>query len=93
MSESTPETAEVRCGSDGGRGIGAGHVCTCVRRFDHPLDSERPHGCPCGALWGCPDCTAADPYEGCAACGAAPAHKVLPPGGSHRGFGGEGGGH
>jgi hypothetical protein len=40
-----------QCGHSGGQGIGAGHVCRCVRRKGHPLDSERPHGCTCMALW------------------------------------------
>jgi hypothetical protein len=39
------------CDDDGGRGIGAGHVCRCVRKDGHPIDSDRPHGCTCGALW------------------------------------------
>lgn len=39
------------CQHDGGTGIGAGHVCRCVRAAGHPLDSERPHGCSCMALW------------------------------------------
>ena len=39
------------CGHDGGRGIGAGHACACTRPIGHALDSERPHGCPCGAMW------------------------------------------
>lgn len=38
------------CGHDGGRAIGAGHTCRCVRLAGHP-DSEL-HGCECGALWG-----------------------------------------
>ena len=42
---------KARCDHDGGRGIGAGHVCRCVRAPGHPLDSDRPHGCTCGALW------------------------------------------
>lgn len=60
-----------RCGSDGGRGIGAGHVCSCVRYAGHPLDWARPHGCTCGALWRCDDCEDAEMGEGCAGCGAA----------------------
>lgn len=40
------------CNDDGGIGIGSGHVCRCIRKADHPLDSDRPHGCTCGALWG-----------------------------------------
>lgn len=43
-------TMEV-CNHNGGRGIGAGHVCRCVRPAGHPLDTDRPHGCSCGALW------------------------------------------
>lgn len=39
------------CGGSGGQGIGAGHVCVCIRPAGHPLDSDRPHGCECGALW------------------------------------------
>lgn len=39
------------CGHNGGQGIGAGHTCTCTRTAYHSLDSERPHGCPCGAAW------------------------------------------
>ena len=39
------------CGHNGGQGIGAGHTCTCTRGAHHDLDSERPHGCPCGASW------------------------------------------
>jgi len=40
-----------QCGHNGGQGIGAGHVCECVRAAGHPLDSDRPHGCTCMALW------------------------------------------
>lgn len=40
-----------RCNHSGGTGIGAGHVCMCLREAGHPHDSERPHGCECGALW------------------------------------------
>jgi len=40
------------CDDNGGQGIGAGHVCKCVRTAGHPNDSDRPHGCVCGALWG-----------------------------------------
>ena len=47
----TTGTAFGRCGNDGGRGIGAGHTCWCVREAGHPLDSARPHGCQCGAVW------------------------------------------
>lgn len=36
------------CDHDGGRGIGAGHVCKCVRDADH---TEPWHGCVCGATW------------------------------------------
>ncbi|QSL99934.1 endonuclease VII [Gordonia phage Ayotoya] len=39
------------CGHDGGTGIGAGHECRCNRTAGHPLDSGRPHGCGCGAMW------------------------------------------
>lgn len=39
------------CHHDGGTGIGAGHVCRCIRISGHPLDSARAHGCSCGALW------------------------------------------
>jgi hypothetical protein len=39
------------CNHSGGQGIGAGHVCLCVREAGHPLDSDRPHGCSCMALW------------------------------------------
>jgi len=42
----------VTCDDNGGQGIGAGHVCKCVRTAGHPNDSDRPHGCVCGALWG-----------------------------------------
>ncbi|NKZ84483.1 hypothetical protein GS982_19985 [Rhodococcus hoagii] len=41
----------TRCNHSGGTGIGAGHVCRCLREAGHPNDSERPHGCECGALW------------------------------------------
>ncbi|MBM4469879.1 hypothetical protein GS502_11195 [Rhodococcus hoagii] len=41
----------TRCNHSGGTGIGAGHVCMCLREAGHPHDSERPHGCECGALW------------------------------------------
>ena len=41
----------IRCNDDGGQGVGAGHVCRCVRPAGHSLDAERPHGCPCGAPW------------------------------------------
>lgn len=44
-------TPDGKCGHNGGRGIGAGHVCTCVRGMNHPFDSDRPHGCSCGAMW------------------------------------------
>lgn len=41
-----------RCSHNGGQGIGAGHVCLCVRGKGHDLtDSPRPHGCSCGAIW------------------------------------------
>jgi hypothetical protein len=39
------------CNHDGGRGIGAGHVCRCNHKAGHPLDEPRPHGCSCGAMW------------------------------------------
>lgn len=39
------------CGQSGGQGIGAGHTCYCIRPEGHAIDSERPHGCSCGALW------------------------------------------
>lgn len=39
------------CGHNGGQGIGAGHTCQCTRTAGHPLDSDRPHGCSCFALW------------------------------------------
>lgn len=58
------------CQSSGGRGIGAGHVCSCNRIAGHPLDSDRPHGCGCGAPWSCEDCADAEPYMGCAGCGS-----------------------
>lgn len=41
----------TRCAHNGGQGVGAGHTCKCVRSKGHPLDSDRPHGCSCGALW------------------------------------------
>ncbi len=43
-----------RCGNDGGVGIGAGHVCRCVREAGHSMTdyNGRAHGCTCGALWG-----------------------------------------
>lgn len=41
----------AHCGHNGGQGIGAGHTCACVRADGHPHDSDRPHGCPCGAVW------------------------------------------
>ena len=44
-----------KCGHNGGQGIGAGHVCLCVREKGHPLDSDRPHGCSCMALWKDPE--------------------------------------
>jgi hypothetical protein len=53
-SYSAPMDSESRpgsCNHNGGVGIGAGHVCRCVRLPGHPLDSDRPHGCSCGALW------------------------------------------
>lgn len=40
-----------QCNHGGGVGIGAGHFCYCNRRALHPLDSERPHSCSCGAMW------------------------------------------
>jgi hypothetical protein len=45
------DTSRQLCGHNGGYGIGAGHECRCVRVAGHPLDSDRPHGCECGALW------------------------------------------
>lgn len=45
-----PESLD-RCLHDGGTGVGAGHECRCVRPAGHELDSDRPHGCTCGALW------------------------------------------
>jgi hypothetical protein len=42
---------EATCSHDGGVGIGAGHRCTCNMPKGHSLDSERPHGCSCGAMW------------------------------------------
>lgn len=46
---------EATCPSIGGRGIGAGHVCICMRLNGHPAvdwpDENRPHGCVCGAMW------------------------------------------
>ncbi len=43
-------TAQL-CGHNGGQGIGAGHTCRCNRPTGHPHDSDRPHGCECGAPW------------------------------------------
>lgn len=44
-----------KCNNDGGRGIGAGHVCRCVREKGHTTRiyqaDPRTHGCSCGALW------------------------------------------
>lgn len=40
-----------KCENNGGTGIGAGHTCRCNRHAEHPLDSDRPHVCPCGAMW------------------------------------------
>jgi hypothetical protein len=45
------EPAQGICGNNGGVGIGAGHTCQCTRKTGHPRDSERPHGCSCGAMW------------------------------------------
>lgn len=42
---------KVLCGDDGGYGAPMSHRCTCVREKGHPLDSDRPHGCSCGAAW------------------------------------------
>lgn len=42
-------SATERCGHIGGQGIGAGHVCICVRAVHPP--GELRHGCSCGALW------------------------------------------
>ena len=39
-----------RCGNNGGQGIGAGHVCICVRAKHPP--GKLLHGCSCGATWG-----------------------------------------
>jgi hypothetical protein len=47
----TPSRKPPRCDNNGGQGIGAGHVCRCIRETGHPDDSDRPHGCPCGAVW------------------------------------------
>lgn len=47
----TPRGPTPTCQHDGGIGIGAMHTCYCIRPKDHPIDSERPHGCNCGALW------------------------------------------
>ncbi|QAU06867.1 endonuclease VII [Gordonia phage Brylie] len=44
-------SALTDCGHAGGTGIGAGHECRCNRTAGHPLDSGRPHGCGCGAMW------------------------------------------
>lgn len=60
----------LQCGSDGGRGVGAGHLCVCNGPVGHSLAEPRPHGCCCGAMWACADCEHADPIEGCAECGA-----------------------
>lgn len=35
------------CNDDGGRGIGAGHVCHCLMLAGH----AGRHGCHCGAMW------------------------------------------
>lgn len=42
---------DIRCAVSGGRGIGAGHECFCVRRAPHAED----HGCSCGAVWATPE--------------------------------------
>lgn len=47
----SPAAPTVLCGHNGGQGIGSGHTCTCTRTAGHPLDSDRPHGCSCFALW------------------------------------------
>jgi hypothetical protein len=39
------------CNSHGGTGVGSDHDCRCIRAQGHPLDSDRPHGCSCGAMW------------------------------------------
>lgn len=48
---SGPVVEPPKCFHDGGQGIGAGHVCLCIREHDHPDDSDRPHACGCGAVW------------------------------------------
>ena len=60
----------ITCDSSGGYGSMFGHQCRCNRQAGHPLDSDRPHGCSCGAPWSCNDCANADPYMGCAECGS-----------------------
>ena len=39
------------CGDDGGRGIGAGHICRCTATLGHEPIYGAYHGCECGALW------------------------------------------
>ncbi|QPL13944.1 endonuclease VII [Gordonia phage NancyRae] len=52
MFDDIPTRIPVKlCGHAGGAGIGAGHVCYCVHVEGHRLDSGRPHGCDCGAMW------------------------------------------
>lgn len=63
-------TRKILCDSNGGHGSPFGHECHCNRQAGHLLDSDRPHGCGCGAPWSCEDCHDADPYMGCAGCGA-----------------------
>lgn len=46
-----PTNTNTLCAHNGGQGIGAGHTCRCNRETGHPHDSDRPHGCECGALW------------------------------------------
>lgn len=49
--DGTCSYCRARCGHDGGPGIVAAHHCFCLRAKDHPLDSQRPHHCGCGAVW------------------------------------------
>ncbi len=48
LADDLAETGSVLCNANGGRGLGAGHECKCVREKDH---DEETHGCPCGAMW------------------------------------------
>lgn len=48
---SAQQSEIVRCNHDGGRGIGAGHICRCVLLEGHSMKGARPHGCGCGAMW------------------------------------------